>query len=255
MTKCSILEGLELFSCLTAQIKSSMPKKSTYHHGDLRRALLDAALVLLETKDVSSLSLRAVAKQAGVSHTAPYRHFADKADLLAAVAEVGFTTFGQYLSEAVDKVGADPKASLLATGEAYVRYALDHPTYFRVMFSCMSFRGDEQNGGSPVINSPVINSPVINSPVINSPVINSPVSSLQATADSTFQILVDVIESGQATGAIRAEDARTLAVGRWALVHGLAMLLLDGMLPQQEAIALTQQIVADSLAGILTEAC
>lgn len=97
-----------------------MAKKQTYHHGNLRQALLEAALVLLQTKDADSLSLREVARQAGVSHTAPYRHFADKAALLAAVAEEGFITFGQYLSDAVTKAHADPLESLQATGEAYL---------------------------------------------------------------------------------------------------------------------------------------
>ena len=98
-----------------------MTDEQAYHHGDLRQALLDAALVILQTKDAKALSLRGVARQAGVSHTAPYRHFADKAALLAAVAEAGFVEFGQYLQNAVDAAGADPVASLKLTGMAYVR--------------------------------------------------------------------------------------------------------------------------------------
>lgn len=177
-----------------------MAKKTTYHHGDLRQGLLEAALALLKTKDVKSLSLREVARQAGVSHTAPYRHFADKASLLEAVAEEGFVEFGHYLKEAVANANAEPMESLKATGEAYVRYALDHPTHFRVMFS-------------------------------HFPAAPSPDSNLPATAAGTFQILVDIIASGQAEGVFKAGDPAELAVGRWALVHGLAMLLLDGMLP------------------------
>ena len=197
-------------------------KKQTYHHGDLRRALLDAALVLLQTKDMEQLSLREVARQAGVSHTAPYRHFADKAALLAAVAEEGFITFGRYLSDAVVRANADPIESLRATGEAYVRYALEHPTHFRVMFRSASLGYD-------------------------------PDSSLEITAQGTFQILVDVIISGQMAGLIKAGDPKEIATGRWALVHGFSMLLLDGMLPQrgEAAIALLRPAFEDSLTGLL----
>ena len=202
---------------------SKKQKKHTYHHGDLRRALLDAALVLLQTKDMEGLSLREVARQAGVSHTAPYRHFADKAALLAAVAEEGFITFGEYLNEAVTQANADPIGSLMSTGEAYVRYALEHPTHFRVMFRSASLAQD-------------------------------PDSSLEITAQGTFEILVDVIASGQTAGVIKAGDPREMATGRWALVHGLSMLLLDGMLPQEgeAAIALVHLALEDSLTGLLT---
>lgn len=199
-----------------------MAKKQTYHHGDLRQALLAAALVLLQTKDVESLSLRAVARQAGVSHTAPYRHFADKAALLAAVAEEGFVTFGQYLSDAIAQSNADPIEGLIATGEAYVRYALEHPTHFRVMFQCYPSEVD-------------------------------PNSSLEITASGTFQILVEAIASGQTSGAFIAGDPRVIATSRWALAHGLSMLILDGMLPQQgeNTADLVRQILKDSLAGLL----
>ena len=202
-----------------------MTDEQAYHHGDLRQALLDAALVILQTKDAKALSLRGVARQAGVSHTAPYRHFADKAALLAAVAEAGFIEFGQYLQNAVDAAGADPVASLKLTGVAYVRYALDHPVHFRLMFDSHTLKPD----GEIVA------------------------SSLYQTSRKTFQILVDIIRAGQASKKFASGDPERLATGRWALVHGIAMLLLDGMLPadQDAAIALTQAIITDSLSSIL----
>ncbi len=195
--------------------------KKTYHHGDLRQSLIEAALVLLKTKDVKSLSLREVARQAGVSHTAPYRHFADKADLLAAVAEEGFIEFGRYLQNAVDQAHAKPVESLRATGVAYVRYALDHPTHFRVMFSHYPLEPPE-NG------------------------------SLEVVSQGTFQILVDIIRAGQAAKTIRSGDPRTLALGKWALVHGLAMLMLDGMLPAEgeAAIALVRSVVTNDITSV-----
>ncbi|MGB3767710.1 MAG: TetR/AcrR family transcriptional regulator [Phormidesmis sp.] len=196
--------------------------KHTYHHGDLRQALLEAALVLLKTKDVESLSLRAVARQAGVSHTAPYRHFADKAALLAAVAEEGFITFGQYLKDAIAQSNADPLESLIATGEAYVRYALEHPAHFRVMFKCSPSEYDAS-------------------------------SSLAITASGTFNILVEAIATAQAAGVLSAGDPQQIATGRWALAHGLSMLILDGMLPQPGSVALVRKVLEDSLTGLLAE--
>ncbi len=206
-----------------------MAKKASYHHGDLRQALLEAALVILKTQDIQSLSLRGVARQAGVSHTAPYRHFADKAALLAAVAEEGFIEFGQYLKDAVTEAKAEPIAALQGTGEAYVRYALEHPTHFRLMFS-------------------------------HFPDTPTPDSSLPSTAKGTFQILVDIIASGQATGAFKTGDPEELALGRWALVHGLAMLILDGMITYPKPTddcppipkTLIQGIIANSLGGLMT---
>lgn len=202
--------------------KNAKEKKQPYHHGDLRQALLNAALVTLETKDANSLSLREVARQAGVSHTAPYRHFADKAALLAAVAEDGFAEFGKYLRNAL--VENDPVQSLQAAGVAYVRYALDHPTHFRIMFS-------------------------------HFPAVEPADSDLYSVSKESFQILVDIIDAGQATGVMKSGDVNFLAFGRWSMVHGLAMLLLDGMLPQQgkDAIALAHSLIQENLTGILAK--
>jgi len=97
---------------------------STYHHGDLPSALLQAAGQILEKEGVAALSLREVARRAGVSHNAPYRHFPDRDSLLAAVAAQGFSQLGQELGR---HSGADG-------GVAYVRFALAHPQRFRLMF-------------------------------------------------------------------------------------------------------------------------
>lgn len=202
-----------------------MAKKQPYHHGDLRQALLRAAIALLQEKDVQRLSLREVAREAGVSHTAPYRHFADKAALLGAIAEEGFIEFGNYLQDAVDQTLDQPIESLMAAGVAYIRYALDHPTHFRIMFSHFP-------PGEPAD------------------------SSLYRTSASTFQILVNVISAGQAAQVMRSDQAAEfLALGRWALVHGVAMLLLDGMLSTQteSQLSVAEALVKDSLIGLIVE--
>ncbi|MEM8501641.1 MAG: TetR/AcrR family transcriptional regulator [Cyanobacteria bacterium P01_D01_bin.1] len=202
-----------------------MAKKQPYHHGDLRQALLSAAITLLQKKDVQSLSLRGVAREAGVSHTAPYRHFEDKAALLGAIAEEGFVEFGNYLQSAVDRTPNQPVESLMAAGVAYIRYALDYPTHFRIMFS-------------------------------HFPSEKSTDSSLHQTSASTFQILVNIILAGQAAQVMRNDQkAEFLALGKWSLVHGVAMLLLDGMLPNQaeSQLSLAEALVKDSLISLTVE--
>jgi AcrR family transcriptional regulator len=103
-----------------------------YHHGDLRRALVEAARRLLEAEGPTALSLRAVAREAGVSPAAPYHHFKDKSELLDAVAHEGWESLGALMSEA--KAKADGPAQLTALGIAYVCFARDNPALYRVMY-------------------------------------------------------------------------------------------------------------------------
>jgi AcrR family transcriptional regulator len=193
--------------------------RATYHHGDLRQALIDAALtIILEDRDAANVSLREVARRVGVSQAAPYRHFADKDALLAAVAEEGFQRLLNALQ--VD-IGSDPDplVRLQASGVAYVKFAIAHPAHYRVMFS--TFRVDQENN-----------------------------SSLNAAAGKAFAVMVDVISAGQAIGAIQPGNPRQLAWVTWSLVHGLALLLIDRQLPlvdEQDMLSLitlaTQSLV------------
>jgi AcrR family transcriptional regulator len=106
-----------------------------YHHGDLRRALVDAARRILENEGPSALSLRAVAREAGVSPAAPYHHFKDKGELLDAVAHVGWDMLGEAMTEA--KIAeVDPKARMTEIGVSYVTFSQQHPALYRVMYDC-----------------------------------------------------------------------------------------------------------------------
>ncbi|MBW2257316.1 MAG: TetR/AcrR family transcriptional regulator, partial [Deltaproteobacteria bacterium] len=109
-------------------------RRGSYHHGDLRRALVDAALLLIERSGASGVTLRGAARLAGVSQTAPYRHFSDKRALLAAVAEQGFQSLSTQLREASASHEGDPMGRLRALGVAYVHFAQAQPSHFRVMF-------------------------------------------------------------------------------------------------------------------------
>lgn len=192
-----------------------MTHRETYHHGDLRQALINAALELVVEKDIGSLSLREVARRVGVSHTAPYRHFADKDALLAAVAEEGFGLLSRTLTEAMQQPN-DPLKQLQACGVAYVRYALEHSSHYRVMFGAY--------GASSGQRYPT----------------------LADAAMQAFMVLVEGIIAGQEAGVIRLEDPKQLAWAAWSLVHGLAMLLIDGQIPITESQGIT------SLSGLIT---
>ena len=160
-----------------------------YHHPGLRAALLRAALELLAEDGADALSLRAVARRAGVSAMAPYRHYPDKDALLAAVATHGFEGLCDAL-RAADRDAA-PGGALIAQAVAYVRFARTNPALFRLMFR------PKRLDAYP---------------------------DLAAAGNATYGVLSARVEADAATGG--DPDAR--ALGCWALVHGLAGLFLDG---------------------------
>jgi AcrR family transcriptional regulator len=171
-----------------------------YHHGDLSRSLLEEALRTIEKGGVASLTLRAVGDRLGVSRTALYRHFADKSALLAAVATEGFRTLRLQTQEAWETHGGG-REGLEAMGAAYVRFAVAHPSHYRVMF------------GGYVRNA-------------------APDSDLAKEGAGAFQVLVDAIVARQKEGRLQRDNPLALAQYIWATVHGIAMLAIDGQLKQ-----------------------
>jgi len=167
---------------------------STYHHGDLPAALLQAAGRTLEKRGIAALSLRDTARRAGVSHNAPYRHFPDREALLAALAAEGFATLGERLR---GKPGRE-------MGEAYVRFALEQPQRFRLMFG----------GVLPIAKHP----------------------ELSTAAQAAYQALVEAFKD-----LPRPELA---AAAAWSLVHGLSHLLLDGHFATQDPATFVREVLA-----------
>ena len=165
----------------------------TYHHGDLRTALVAATLDLLAEAGTDAVSLRAVARRAGVSAMAPYRHYPDKESLLAAAAAHGFEGLRATLRQADS--AAPPGQALVAQAVAYVRYALDNPALFRLMF------GPRHLGKHP---------------------------NLSTAGDSAYAVLADRV----AADTPDRTDHNARALGCWALVHGLAFLFLDGRISE-----------------------
>ncbi|MBD2473016.1 TetR/AcrR family transcriptional regulator [Nostoc sp. FACHB-145] len=188
-------------------------QKDSYHHGDLRQALIEAAIELIAQQDVSSVSLREVARRVGVSHTAPYRHFADKDALLAALAEEGFRGLADALNRAIKQAAEHPLRRLEASGVAYVEYAFAHPSHYRVMFG--RYRSKELSNDS--LQECDTNSVVL------------------TASQQVFMVLVNIVIEGQDKGVIRSGEPKQLAWVAWSLVHGLAMLLIDAQLPLSNA--------------------
>jgi AcrR family transcriptional regulator len=175
--------------------------RDRYHHGNLRRALLDEALRTIRREGVEGLTLRTIGLRLGVSRTALYRHFADKRALLSAVATEGFRRLRERLLEAWGSGGV---RGFNATGVAYIRFAMANPSHYRVMF------------GGFVDSAPRD-------------------EDLTREATAAFQTLVDSLVALQKEDAVRQEDPLQMARFIWAAVHGISMLIIDGQLPHQEA--------------------
>lgn len=134
-----------------------------YHHGDLRRALIQAAERVLERDGPQALSLRAVAREAGVSPAAPYHHFKDKSDLLKAIAEAGFEALGAAIRAGIE---ADPEHKMTTIGVSYVKFARANPALYRVMYDCsrdqdsMPEKSHDGDSGFQLVKQAMINSGV-----------------------------------------------------------------------------------------------
>ncbi len=169
-----------------------MATNPTYYRGDLRSDLLDAAVLAIADRGPAAVSLRSVAKSVGVSHAAPQNHFGDKAGLFAAVAAQGFERLGASLVAQLDDGPADPLAAL---GVRYVRFALENPAHFAVMWN---------------------------------PDLHLDPPEVTQARDSTFATLLDTLD--QVEGTLSDDESIARAERAWAVAHGLATLLLSGSL-------------------------
>jgi AcrR family transcriptional regulator len=173
------------------------PRSVGQHHGDLQRALREAALVLVEEGGTDKLSLRAVARRAGVSPAAPYHHFADKEALLAAVAEEGFVRLGDAITDALAGASVEPRERLETMVATYVRFAVQHPTHYAVMFEPRM----EDVERHPALNK---------------------------AAMAAFMRLADAVAAVTGDG----EHARHDAAMAWALSHGVVQFASRRMMQQ-----------------------
>jgi AcrR family transcriptional regulator len=189
--------------------------KAAYHHGDLRAALVRAALELLEEGGEAALSLRAVARRAGVSPTAPYRHYADREALVSAVAAVGYRELAGQLAAAHPSPSTPEQLASVAT--AYVQFALERPALFRIMFTEPCDRDNDER--------------------------------VAATA-AVSGYLREIVRRSFPHAKAEAE-ADALATAIWALVHGLAFLHLDGKLDARTPAEVASRVSA-AIQALLT---
>lgn len=185
---------------------------NTYHHGDLRNTLVQLGTEMLISSGEASLSLRKLAQQAGVSHNAPYQHFADKQALLAAIAEEGFKLLADFIEVALlPEANSSPQQRLMVAARAYVRFALAHPSQLQLMF-----------GTFPTLDYP----------------------SLSEQSLRTLGKLIAVVEEVQNAGLLKPSVPQEAAVVVWMLVHGLSTVLITGKMP----LSIQQNRSADELA-------
>ena len=178
-------------------IKNNTDEITTYHHGNLRCRLIEVALEMIEEAGTAELTLRGIAKRAGVSHSAPYRHFSDKEALLVAVTRQGVALMLSEINHRLERAKGDPLARFMVCGLAYIDFAIAHPAHYRVMFA------------SPRKGAP---------------------EELRPESTPFFHLFIDEITECWKQGILKGESPYPIALSAWSTVHGFSLLVIDGHL-------------------------
>ncbi|HKE79160.1 MAG TPA: TetR/AcrR family transcriptional regulator [Solirubrobacteraceae bacterium] len=187
-----------------------------YHHGNLRAALLEQAERTVREQGADRLSLRELARQVGVSHGAPRRHFPDRQALFDALAESGFDRLGDELRRAVDAAGEGFEPRLRASAAAYVRFATRDPALLELMFA-----GKHREHAD----------------------------ALDAAAERAFAVLLDVILQGQAEGVLERGDPERVGLVLFATMQGIAALVTGGMVDEGQLDGLVDDAITHFVRG------
>lgn len=185
----------------------------TYHHGNLRKSLLDRAAHVIAEQGIESLSLRALARDLGVSHAAPARHFADRAELLRALATEGNDRFSAYILDAADATGNDPLVRYAAMGKAFIRFSLLYPAYYRT--------------------------------ITHPDVATHADADLKASAERRGLVILDAARAAQAAGWLTNEKTEDVVLFSIATVRGVSAMLADPLNTHhdEDADALIERMV------------
>ena len=180
-----------------------MPK-SPYHHGDLKNALIQAGIEIVAAEGVYGLTLRKTARRAGVSHNAPYAHFADKQSLIAAIALEGHVKIHTIIEQVIERHPNDPFKQLVNLAWAYVQFGLESPAHYKITFSGLI--ENEKNYPSFV-----------------------------EVSQHSLQLLQKIVGDCQAAGIFysNGQPEGLLAVSAWSLIHGLVSLVIEGQVPSK----------------------
>lgn len=200
-----------------------------YHHRDLRQTLIDVAVRVLRAHGTAHFTLRSLARDAGVSHAAPYAHFRDKTALLAEVAAVGFGQLTRAMRAAADDAGSDARARFMAIGGAYVRFGVENAAHYRLMFTTPELCG----AGKPEI--------------------------VERTGGEAFQVLIESLDALHPAAWPANPKLRPDALTAWSMVHGLTLLVADqrdmlGEISGPEAEQLARAASATLLDGLSDDA-
>jgi AcrR family transcriptional regulator len=195
---------------------------NTYHHGDLKNALIQAGIEILSDQGVKGLSLRRVAKHAGVSHTAPYAHFADKQALVAAISTEGYKRLYEQLIQIDQEYKSDPLKSLVEVAWRYILFAINDPAHFKITFSGVI----EKEKDYPAFVE---------------------------ISQQSFTFIIELVRKCQAAGILRSGRTDLIAVHIWGAIHGLATLLIEDQLSSSvlESISLRELLI--TTINMLTE--
>jgi AcrR family transcriptional regulator len=197
---------------------------ASYHHGDLRPVLLEATMELVRERGVDGFTLREVARRAGVSHNAPYHHFRDRSALVAAVVIQGFEDLLRAMERAAARARGGPLATVRALGLAYVRFAREDPERFKLLW-----RPELREGAGDEV---------------------------EQAGEASYQPLFRALERARDAGEVSAgPPVEEQALAAWSMVHGLAMLLVDGPLRDdvvgsREADRLTKGVLDTLVSGL-----
>jgi AcrR family transcriptional regulator len=197
------------------QEKSERP----YHHGDLKRTVIETALAMLGEEKGWQFTLREVARRAGVSHAAPYKHFLDKSALLAELATLGFNQLRDEIADALRRPLRSARAEFLAAAKAYIHFGTANPSLYRLMFSA--------------------------------DVDKKAFARLDEAGAAAFAELLGILERGQQGGAFKKQPVRGQAAATWALVHGFTLLAIDGqLLPDKVGAKPIDAVLTSLLEGL-----
>jgi AcrR family transcriptional regulator len=198
-----------------------MQEKSVrpYHHGDLKRVVIETAQEMLREDKGWQFTLREVARRAGVSHAAPYKHFPDKSALLAELAMLGFNELREQVSVAIERPLRSARAEYMAAAKAYIHFGTANPSLYRLMFSA-----DVDKTAFP---------------------------KLDEAGASAFAALLGILERGQSSGAFKKQPVRGQAAATWALLHGFTLLAIDGqLLPEKVGAKPIDAVLNSMLEGL-----
>ncbi len=173
-----------------------MPRKKSYHHGDLKNALIEAGAKIVSQEGVHALSLRKVAQRAGVSHAAPYAHFPDKQALIAAISTEGYRRLYDEIYTVGQRYRGDPLRQLVEGAWAYVQFALNDPDHFKITLSGVV----EKERDYPAFVE---------------------------MSQKSFALVRQIVEACQAKKILKPGPSELLAVSVWSLVHGFVSLILE----------------------------